>query len=206
VKLPEPQPPYDIMPFAQGSASWRAWRDQGIGASDAPAILGVSPWTTRADLLAQKLGERPPDNNFAMRRGLALEPQIRAHCEKIFEPFAPVCLQNHRYPWLIASLDGLNFDADLGLEIKCPNKKFHTQALDGILPHHYVPQLQHTFATCPSLKRIIYVSFGHEASFPDPSQRYAFVQVLPRFDWIDNVLWPAELLFWQEWQDAKDQP
>jgi len=41
---------------ALSEAEWLAWRRQGIGGSDAAAILGISPWRTARDLYDDKLG------------------------------------------------------------------------------------------------------------------------------------------------------
>ena len=42
--------------------AWLAGRRNGIGASDAPAALGISPFKSRGDLWAEKTGlVEPPD-------------------------------------------------------------------------------------------------------------------------------------------------
>jgi putative phage-type endonuclease len=52
-------------------------RRLGIGGSDAPVVLGLSPWGSQLDIWRAKVeGIDPPANN-AMRVGNALEPFIR---------------------------------------------------------------------------------------------------------------------------------
>lgn len=56
-------------------------RDKYIGGSDIPAILGISKFTTRWQLLLEKAGleERPFGGNKFTEYGHIIEPQIRAH-------------------------------------------------------------------------------------------------------------------------------
>ena len=67
-------------------AIWLRQRQKGIGGSDAPAILGISPWATRLDVYRDKTElvadsierENPHKSEQAMRfwRGQNLEPLI----------------------------------------------------------------------------------------------------------------------------------
>src|SRR6266404_2041612 len=66
----------------QNSKEWLAWRTSGLGASDAPVIMGVSPFTSQFELWLEKtgLGEREafnPNAVKAMARGTLLEPEAR---------------------------------------------------------------------------------------------------------------------------------
>lgn len=63
----------------QGSPEWHAARRQLITATDIPVLLGLSPWKCEADLAAEKLGQREPEeSNTRMRVGSALEDLIAA--------------------------------------------------------------------------------------------------------------------------------
>lgn len=58
-------------------AEWHAERRQGIGASDVPAIAGISTFATPADIWQQKLGLAAPSPETPMTRwGHLLEPVI----------------------------------------------------------------------------------------------------------------------------------
>ena len=135
---------YELISLTQGSDKWLAWRNQGIGASDAPAIMGENPWKSAAEILRDKILMAPPrEGNDAMRRGTALEPIARkAYVAKRGIEVVPVCIQHKDYPWLRASLDGLSVDCKTVLEIKCGARTFEA-AVDGIVPKHYYGQLQH---------------------------------------------------------------
>ena len=55
---------------------WLEWRRGGIGSSDVPAILGLSPWSSPLKVYMEKRGELPDDDTSteAMRLGRLLEP------------------------------------------------------------------------------------------------------------------------------------
>ncbi len=95
-------------------AEWLAWRRQGIGASDIPAILGLSSWASPWSIWADKVGLLPPDDTqsdyaefghwaelmvgpwFADRTGLAVGgEQMRVEDG-----------------WRRCTIDGFVFDAD----------------------------------------------------------------------------------------------
>jgi putative phage-type endonuclease len=65
----------------------RELRRRHIGASDAPAIVGVDPWRNLADVVASKIHEQHDEPNDAMRLGNLFEPVIlqwaadRLNCE-----------------------------------------------------------------------------------------------------------------------------
>ena len=132
----------------QGSGAWLAWRRGGIGASDAPAIMGVSPWMDLETLWLDKTGRRQGcAANHAMRRGQRLEPEARAlYIRTTRAQVEPACLEHGTHPWMRGSLDGISADGDLVLEVKCPGAADHAGALRGEVPAKYVPQLQHLLA------------------------------------------------------------
>ena len=107
----------------QGSQEWHDYRASRFNASEAGAVMGVNPWQPRnpAELFDLKTGAFEVAENAAMRRGTAMEPEARvAVQEATGEQFTPCVREKGRYS---ASLDGLNFDEDLALEIKCPMRK-----------------------------------------------------------------------------------
>ena len=168
--------------------AWKKWRQQGLGASDAPIVMGVSPWTTRYQLWCDKTGRVTKDDgdNWATERGNRLEPMARADYELRFGREMPVVLAEHRdYPFLRASLDG--FGEGIVLEIKCPGEADHKLAMSGSVPSKYYPQLQHqllvTGARC-----------AHYYSFD--GQRTALVEVAPDHSYMEILL--GELIaFWE---------
>lgn len=148
----------------QGSLSWHKWRSQGLGASDAPAIMGVSPWSTPYQLWEIKTGRIKKDfSNWATERGNRLEPKARATYEFLQGFESPAMLSsNQTWPFIRASLDGYNEKHGIILEIKCPGKEDHEKALKGQIPEKYFPQLQHQLLACPAAKKVHYFSFDGE--------------------------------------------
>lgn len=139
---------YTIVELQQGTPEWRNWRNNGIGASDAPIIMGENPWNRPAQLLSEKIGTTKGfEGNAATARGAALEPEAR----KLYEAsnkvrVSPVCLQSNRYEWQRASVDGLAADGSVIVEIKCGESVYRKTASARQVPIYYVGQLQHLLA------------------------------------------------------------
>ena len=144
----------------QGSPEWLAYRQDKIGASDCPIIMGVSPWQKPGDLYKNKLGITKLEKNWAMQRGVNLEGPAREafmlESGIYVEPCVGECEKN---TWMIASFDGLSLDDKVAVEIKCPGKKDHDLALNGQIPEKYFSQLQHLMAVS-GLECIYYYSFN----------------------------------------------
>ena len=106
----------------QNTSEWLRWRQDGIGSSDAPVIMGEAAFKTRRLLWAIKTGRaRDLGGNAASRRGRALEQAARSAYEReLGIQMEPLCLVHERWEWMRASLDGLSFDGSTVLEIKCP--------------------------------------------------------------------------------------
>jgi putative phage-type endonuclease len=153
-----------ICDLHQNTDEWLEFRKKRIGASEAPIILGVSPWTTPLQLWEQKLNlvERPAQT-MSMSRGIELEPVALDLFNKMIGiTLKPTVVQSTEFEWMIASLDGFD-GVKTAVEIKCPGRHDHQTALDGKIPEKYIPQLQHQlYVTC--LESMWYTSFdGKEA-------------------------------------------
>jgi len=138
----------------QRTTNWLDWRKAGLGASDAPIVMGVSPWSTPHQLWEQKTGRLIKDfSNWATQRGNDMEPRARAHLElKLGLDFPAILSEHPKLSFMRASLDGWNEEKKIVLEIKCPGKDDHEKAKNGEVPEKYYPQLQHQlFVTGASL-------------------------------------------------------
>ena len=130
----------------QNTPEWHRWRLQGIGASDAPIVMGDAPFRTRRFLWSVKTElARESAVGPAARRGRALEQAARSAYERHTGiPMEPLCMVHDRLEWMRASLDGLSFDGSTALEIKCPWRGRDLDALRaGRIPTHYHAQVQH---------------------------------------------------------------
>jgi len=126
-----------------GSEEWLSLRRTKITATDASAIMGVSPWTTPLQLYHKKIGCSETEKNEAMDRGNRLEPVARdrfmidMNCS-----VSPGCFVWDANDMFMATLDGYNDDGVI-VEIKCPGREDHETALSGHVPKKYYPQCQH---------------------------------------------------------------
>lgn len=129
----------------QGTDAWLELRKTKVTATDAMAIMGVSPWTNALELWQEKVGLKEPKSiNSAMTRGMLLEPKARACYEKMTgELMLPEVVLHPVDDWMMASLDGLSLDRKKILEIKCTSRKNHDIAKNGQIPEYYIPQVQH---------------------------------------------------------------
>jgi putative phage-type endonuclease len=145
---PSKSPHYSIVQLQQGTREWLEWRHRGIGASDAPVIMGENPWKDVSELLKHKCGA-PKDQgeNAAMTRGTMLEPEARKRyvLQRGFD-VQPACLQSNQYDWLRASVDGLSADGKAVVEIKCGDSVYRKTFSSGRVPDYYYGQLQHILA------------------------------------------------------------
>jgi putative phage-type endonuclease len=181
--------------LVQQSDEWLEWRRDKVGASDAPAIMGVSPWYTPYQLWAEKLQLTAPRQRTARQdRGLNLEDEARQEFERLLDTFVlPQVVVSSKYPWMIASLDGIDIDRKIVVEIKCPGQEDHFSALSGKIPAKYYPQLQHQLAVC-ELDMIYYFSYDGENGV---------VMDCYRDDsYIKNLI-TAEEIFWEQLQNLE---
>lgn len=175
----------------QNSTDWLKWRASGLGSSDAPVIMGVSPYMTRYELWELKSGRKETKGgNWATRRGHRLEPQARAHIEFVTGlEFTPVLCQHPTFPWLRASLDGYNKETNTILEIKCPGADDHAMAREGNVPHKYLPQLQHQLFVTGAHK-VLYFSFteaDNATVFVYPDESYLVKYFIMASDFWEGV-------------------
>lgn len=155
----------------QGSQAWHEWRNNGIGSSDAPVIMGVSPHKKIHTLWMEKAKKvAPKSSSFIMERGNKLEPIARAKYEltNMIE-MKPATFQHFQYSFMIASMDGCNLEEKAGLEIKYCGKDDFALVQTGVVPEKYYPQVQHQlFVT--GFKWIDYFSYyllPEQANNPD---------------------------------------
>jgi putative phage-type endonuclease len=127
---------------------WLKWRLTGIGGSDAYVIMEQVPssWGTPQSLYAEKIGGKAErEVNYAMRRGLALEPRaLEEYCQLKGMEFRKGYFENRETaPWLIVSVDGVTKDFKNAVEIKCSGSMDHGLAKKGVIPDKYKYQLTH---------------------------------------------------------------
>lgn len=155
----------ETISIPQGSPEWLAHRAKHFNASDAPAMLGVSPYKTRRQLLAECSTGITPEVDAAVQKrfnnGHRLEALARPMAEEIIgEPLYPVTGTNGRYS---ASFDGLTLDESTGFEHKALNAELRAVfAADGELPLHYRVQMEQQFLVSGA-RRILFMASDWDA-------------------------------------------
>lgn len=123
----------------QGSPEWLAYRATHFNASDAPAMMGCSPYKTRAELLRELYTGLAAEVDTATAKrfenGHRAEALARPLAEQIIgEELYPVTGSNGR---LSASFDGLTLTETEGFEHKALNADIRAafDAMDKMGPH-----------------------------------------------------------------------
>lgn len=134
----------------QDSTEWlEGFRPAGIGSSD--VVLLMEPKgsfeRTMFGLWKDRLGYEKFQfvSNEHVERGKRLEPAVRDMVNEMLNMnFQPACISRKHHPYLRASLDGIDFEHDVILEIKCPSDKVFDKYLDTKeVPIHYYMQIQY---------------------------------------------------------------
>jgi putative phage-type endonuclease len=150
----------------QGSAEWGALRASCFTASEAPAMAGVSKYTSRSDLLKQKYTDEVPEVSPAQQRlfdkGHATEAKARPIAERIIgEELYPCTATHDDHPWLLASFDGCTMLEDVIFEHKMVNDELRTSTVET-LPEHYKVQMDQQLAVSGADKCLFMASDGTE--------------------------------------------
>jgi putative phage-type endonuclease len=151
-----------IIQIKQGSPEWLKYRLKMRNASETAAVLGESPWCSPYQLWLQKTGRSVAAVTAAMQHGTDMEPVARGAYEaQTNNIMQPLVLQDGSYS---ASLDGMNLDGDLLVEIKCPYKgrdsALWKEATAGHVPGHYWLQVQHQLMTAGAVLAHVWVFDG----------------------------------------------
>lgn len=129
---------------------WLASRRNGIGGSDASAILGVNPYSSPLKVYLDKIGKsEDKETNEAMRQGTDLEQYVADRFVEATGKKVRKCnkiLQHPEYPWMLANIDRDIVGENAGLECKTtsPYSKFKFD--EGEINPHYYWQCIHYMA------------------------------------------------------------
>ena len=133
---------------AQGSEAWHTLRAKHYTASEASAMLGVSKYQTRADLIKRKATGLAEEIDAGTQRrfddGHAAEAAARPIVEGIIgDDLYPVTMTAdvNGLP-LLASMDGLTMMGDVGWETKLLNQDLRAAVEAGALDEHYTVQME----------------------------------------------------------------
>jgi putative phage-type endonuclease len=167
----------------QGSADWHDFRANHFGASEAAAMLGLSKYQTRTELLTiKKTGIAPEisDQTQALfDRGHATEAAARIILEaQLEDDLYPATYSKGK---LSASCDGIDMAETFAFEHKLFNFALFDSIKAGVLPEAYQPQCQ----------QVMYVTGANRLYFvcsDGTAENFAMMVVEPDADWIARII------------------
>lgn len=132
---------------------WLKAREDGIGASEVAAVVGLSPWETPFSLWLRKTGQVPAlEENTAMHLGHLLEPIVvelweeKTGFKAVKASAKDIIYQDAEHPWRKVTPDRIAYEIGedgkkhkVLLEIKTTRSAFDPDEL----PTHYLCQTQY---------------------------------------------------------------
>lgn len=185
----------------QNTTDWESWRLNGIGASDAPIIMGESKYLKPKDLFEIKLGKKEyKPNEFITGLGHRFEPRARAYINIMEEAnYQPALVEWESNRWLRASLDGY-YEGE-PLEIKFVGAIKLKEAKEGYVDlSHWIQMQQQMMVT--GAMRAMYLCYTLDPEYRDLDEIH--------YHWVDfdhhyaiNKMYPKLLDFWNSLQMEK---
>ena len=149
----------------QGTKEWLLYRRNKIGGSDAPSIQGIG-FMTPNQLYLNKLGLYEPQVTQRMSRGHELEGQARELCQDMLGmKLRPLCVEHDKRSWQAASLDGIDDQHSVIVEIKTGGESALDRAKNGVIPDYHMCQIQHQLEVT-GLDRCVYFFFDGKNGYP----------------------------------------
>ena len=129
---------------------WLRLRREGIGGSDAAALVGLSPWGSPLSVYLDKKGLSPQKpQSEAMRQGTDLEEYVARRFVEETGKSVRRCnyiLKHPEKPWMLANVDRMVVGEEAGLECKTTSAYNAAGYEEGEIPRHYYVQCQHYMA------------------------------------------------------------
>jgi len=153
--------------------------------------MQMSPFKNIDQLYKEKNQGFEQVANPYMQRGIDLEPIALEKFEQETGLIMFPCVAVHdNIEWMAASFDGVTICRNAICEIKCPGKRDHFAATNGIIPEKYKAQLQHQLVVS-GLWEMFYYSFDGEKG--------VIIEVKRDQNFID-VMIEKEIEFWERLQ------
>lgn len=206
-------------------SEWHKARLSGIGASEAAAVLGMSPWKSNVDLWREKTGRKKPDDisdKACVAYGHAAEEHIRALFALDYPQYevsyggAFDMVHHPEHPFIFATLDGRLVEKETGrrgvLEIKTTNIVRSMQrekwwGPDGpCIPDQYYIQVCHQLLATGWDFAVLHAQLKYQYGDDIRSERRTyFIERADIQEDIDYIL-PEEIKFWNDYVLADKEP
>lgn len=151
---------------------WLERRRSYLGASDAAAALGMSPWSSPADVARDKWGEKIEDEkaNEALERGQILEALVAViYARRTQHVIADgAFIVSRDWPWMAATPDRVDVSTNSLIQIKTSLMfTAHKWEMDGVdtIPPEYRIQGQHEMAVAGAKRNVFAVLFADASTF-----------------------------------------
>lgn len=174
---------YTVHNLVQGSPEWESFRFKYHGASEAAAMLGLSPNMKRTELLHLKKTAMPKEfSDFVQERILDRGHELEA----LARPLIEEDLGEDLYPVTCslgsesASLDGLTMSGDIAFEHKQWNEGLALAVENGNVPDSHMPQCQQILMVTGAERVRFTVSDGTR-------DRLVWTDVAPDTSWFKRI-------------------
>lgn len=182
---------------------WLEMRMQGIGGSEAGAVVGLNPFKSALHLYQDKLGiSEKFEGNEATEFGKEMEDPIRKWFAKKYvkdtkieikvEKF-PYMMKSIKYPWMIADVDGIMDHPEMGrglIEIKTSSERRKKEWEDEAIPDEYYCQVQHYMAVTGLPYTMLVYLLGKKLAWKLVPRNDEFIQNLAETErkfWFENI-------------------
>lgn len=167
--------------LVQGSKEWHQFRADHFGASEAAAMLNISPYISRTELLTLKsIGVDRAYSEFTkaiFKKGHDAEEFARRLLDAQGLDFYPITCSEGK---LSASCDGLTIDNSLAFEHKLYSDELAEKVKSGVIPDYYMAQCQQILMLTVSDKLIFVCSDG-------TTTNWAETEVFPDQEWFERI-------------------
>lgn len=174
----------------QGTPEWLAFRAEHYGASEASAMLGLSPYKKRDELLFEKKTGLTKEVDASTQRvfdkGNAVEELARPIVERMLVD--NLNADTYSFGKLSASCDGLTEDGKTAWENKQYNKVHFEQVKNGEMPDIHWPQCQQVLYVTGAEQLYFTISDGTEENtagiwvMPDAEQQQIIIDSWAQFE------------------------
>ena len=196
---------------------WLKNRMNGIGGSEASAIIGMNPYMSNIELWQIKTGQLIPEDISEkpyVKYGTEAEPLMRQLFALDYPQYEVGYVENNsyfndKYPFALASLDGTLIEKETGrkgiLEIKTTNilQSMQKEKWDHRIPDNYYIQVLHYLMVTEFdfvvLKAQLKSEFNGEVYLQTRHYKIERSEVEEDIHFLEN----AERKFWQQVQERK---
>ena len=135
---------YKKIDLKPNTDAWHKWRHGGIGSSDIPVIMGVSPYKSKSKLFNEKIDPDPPrednNNHFIKNLGHRAEAILFATINiNMMMNIKPLLCESTIYDWAKASIDGF-CDGKI-YEVKLCGREKMELVKEGNIPDEFLHQI-----------------------------------------------------------------